>query len=114
MTSDRGNYAMPNYKVKLKCKREIAEGTMAFHFEKPAGFVYKAGQFANCTLINPAETDAEGNSRVFSLANAPYENELMVATRMRDTALKRVLKTMEPGTEVAPDAPHGSFPLHKQ
>jgi len=54
---------MPNYKVKLKCKRVIAEGTMAFHFEKPAGFVYKAGQFADCTLINPAETDAEGNTR---------------------------------------------------
>jgi ferredoxin-NADP reductase len=35
----------------------------------------------------------------------------MVATRMRDTALKRVLKTMEPGTEVALDAPHGSFML---
>ena len=103
---------MPSYKVKLKCKREIAEGTMAFHFEKPAGFVYKAGQFANCTLINPAETDAEGNSRVFSLASAPYENELMVATRMRDTAFKRVLKTMEPGTEVTLDAPYGSFTLH--
>jgi len=103
---------MPSYKVKLKCKREIAEGTMAFHFEKPEGFVYKAGQFANCTLINPAETDAEGNSRVFSLASAPYENELMVATRMRDTAFKRVLKTMEPGMEVMMNAPHGSFTLH--
>ena len=34
----RRDYAMPNYKVKLKCKRKIAEGTMAFHFEKPAGF----------------------------------------------------------------------------
>jgi ferredoxin-NADP reductase len=103
---------MPSYKVKLKCKREIAEGTMAFHFEKPEGFVYKAGQFANCTLINPAETDAEGNSRIFSLASAPYESELMVATRMRDTAFKRVLKTMEPGMEVTLNAPHGSFTLH--
>jgi ferredoxin-NADP reductase len=103
---------MPSYKVKLKCKREIAEGTMAFHFEKPEGFIYKAGQFANCTLINPAETDAEGNSRIFSLASAPYESELMVATRMRDTAFKRVLKTMEPGMEVMMNAPHGSFTLH--
>lgn len=103
---------MPSYKVKLKCKREIAEGTMAFHFEKPEGLIYKAGQFANCTLINPAETDAEGNSRIFSLASAPYESELMVATRMRDTAFKRVLKTMEPGMEVMMNAPHGSFTLH--
>lgn len=34
---------------------------MAFHFEKPGGFVYKAGQFADYTLINPSETDAEGS-----------------------------------------------------
>ena len=37
---------------------------------------------------------------------------LMFATRMRDTAFKRVLKTMEVGTEVSLDAPYGSFTLH--
>jgi ferredoxin-NADP reductase len=103
---------MPIYKVKLTGKREIADGTMAFYFEKPEGFAYKAGQFADCTLINPTETDAEGNTRAFSFASAPYEDELMLATRMRDTAFKRVLKTMEPGTELTLDAPHGSFTLH--
>lgn len=103
---------MPVYKVKLTGKREVADGTMAFHFEKPEGFVYKAGQFADCTLINPVETDAEGNTRPFSFASAPYEDELMFATRMRDTAFKRVLKTMETGTELSLDAPHGSFTLH--
>ncbi|MDE2259854.1 MAG: FAD-dependent oxidoreductase [Betaproteobacteria bacterium] len=103
---------MPIHKVKLKRKREIADGTMAFHFEKPGGFAYKAGQSADCTLINPAETDAEGNTRALSLASAPYEDDLMLATRMRDTAFKHVLKTMDPGTEVILDAPHGSFTLH--
>ena len=103
---------MPIYKVKLKYKREIAAGTMAFHFEKPEGFTYKAGQSADCTLINPAETDSEGNTRALSLASAPCEGELMLATRMRDTAFKRVLKIMEPGTELTLDAPHGSFTLH--
>lgn len=103
---------MPIYKIKLISKREIAAGTMAFRFEKPEGFAYKAGQFADCTLINPAETDAEGNTRAFSLASAPYEGDLMLATRMRDTAFKRILKTMEPGMELTLDAPHGSFTLH--
>lgn len=103
---------MPTYKVKLKSKREIADGTMAFLFEKPVDFVYKAGQFADCTLINPAETDAEGNTRAFSFASAPYEDELMLATRIRDTAFKRVLNTMALGTEITLDAPHGSFTLH--
>lgn len=103
---------MPIYKTKLQRKEEVADGTMAFHFEKPAGLAFKAGQFGDFTLINPAETDAEGNIRGFSLASAPYESDLMFATRMRDTAFKRVLKTMEVDTEVSLDAPYGSFTLH--
>lgn len=103
---------MPIYKTILLRKEEIADGTMAFHFQKPGGFAFKAGQFGDFTLINPVETDAEGNTRGFSLASAPYEDTLMFATRMRDTAFKRVLKTMEIGTEVSMDAPYGSFTLH--
>jgi ferredoxin-NADP reductase len=71
---------MAIYKIKLKGRQEIASGTMAFHFEKPQGFSYKAGQFGDLTLANPPETDAEGNTRGFSLASAPYEGDLMVAT----------------------------------
>jgi ferredoxin-NADP reductase len=103
---------MPIYKTKLKSREEIAAGTMAFHLEKPEGFAYQAGQFADYTLINPSETDAEGNTRGFSLASAPYEDDLMLATRMRDTAFKRVLRTMELGKELKLDAPYGSFTLH--
>ena len=103
---------MPIYKVKLKSRQEIAAGTMAFHFEKPEGFGYKAGQFADYTLSAPAETDAEGNTRGFSLASAPCEDDLVLATRMRDTAFKRDLKVMELGTELTLDAPYGSFTLH--
>lgn len=103
---------MPIYETKLKGREEIATGTMAFYFEKPAGFDYKAGQFADYTLVNPSETDAEGNIRGFSLASAPYEDKLMAATRMRETAFKRVLKSMEIGTGLMLDAPYGSFTLH--
>jgi ferredoxin-NADP reductase len=103
---------MPIYKVKLTNKQEIAAGTMAFYFEKPEGFKFQAGQFADFTLINPTETDAEGNIRGLSLASAPFEDFLMFATRMRDTAFKRVLKKMELGTELTLDGPHGSFMLH--
>jgi ferredoxin-NADP reductase len=103
---------MPIYKTKLKSKDEIAAGTMAFRFEKPEGLAFKAGQFGDFTLVDPSETDAEGNVRGFSLASAPYEGDLMFATRMRDTAFKRVLRTMEVGAEIALDAPYGSFTLH--
>jgi ferredoxin-NADP reductase len=85
---------------------------MAFIFEKPEAFNYKAGQFGEFTLINPKETDAEGNIRAFSLSNPPYAKELMITTRMRDTAFKRVIKELPLGTELKFDAPHGSFTLH--
>jgi ferredoxin-NADP reductase len=98
--------------VKLLAKIEVAEGTMAFHFEKPDGFEYKAGQFADYTLQDPPETDDEGNTRGFTLSSAPFEPHLAATTRLRDTAFKRVLKNAPMGAEVVLDAPYGSFTLH--
>jgi ferredoxin-NADP reductase len=91
----------------------VAEGTMAFHFDKPPGFEFRAGQSLDWTLINPPETDAEGNTRAFSMVSAPFEPDLVIATRMRDTAFKRVLRSMPLGTQVKIDGPGGSFTLHK-
>jgi ferredoxin-NADP reductase len=98
----------------LTKREEIAEGTMAFHFVKPADFQFRAGQSIDLTLLNPPETDAEGNSRAFSIASAPFDNDLIIATRMRDTALKRVLRKASPGLQVKIDGPGGSFVLHRK
>lgn len=101
-----------SYKSRLKQREQIAEGTMAFYFEKPSGFAFKAGQYANLTLIDPPESDAEGNRRSFSIASSPQEAHLMFATRIRDTAFKRVLRNKQLDTEVQIDGPMGSFTLH--
>jgi ferredoxin-NADP reductase len=104
-TTDRG--------IKLLSRSEIAEGTMAFQFEKPADFAFKPGQCADMTLPDPPETDAEGNGRAFSIASSPFESHLMFATRMRDTAFKRSLKKIPLGAEVKITPAMGSFTLHK-
>jgi ferredoxin-NADP reductase len=98
---------------KLMRREEVAEGTMAFHFEKPPGFNFNAGQFADVTLTDPPETDAEGNTRTFSIASPPFENELVFTTRMRNTAFKRSLKKVPLETEVKIGSAAGSFTLHK-
>src|SRR5215470_19623875 len=98
---------------KLLSRVEVAEGTMAFQFERPPGFEFRPGQSADLTLLNPPETDSEGNTRTFSIASAPFEDQLMFATRMRDTAFKRSLKKMPLGTVVKMDSAMGSFTLHK-
>jgi ferredoxin-NADP reductase len=104
---------MADQKSKLIRREEVAEGTMAFHFEKPSGFAFKAGQSADVTLIDPPDTDAEGNTRTFSIASPPFENELVFTTRMRDTAFKRSLKEVPLATEVKIGSAAGSFTLHK-
>ncbi len=104
--------ASPTCLMKLKSRQEVAEQTMAFRFEKPDSFTFIPGQCIEMTLPNPPESDAEGNSRVFSIASAPYEDFIMVATRLRDTAFKRVLRDLPPGTEVRVEDPFGDLKLH--
>ena len=102
---------MPQFETKLLSKETVAEGTMAFHLAKPAGFRFEAGQSMNLSLIDPPETDAKGNARTFSIVSAPHETGLVVATRMRDTAFKRVLKSMPAGGRVSLRGPAGKFTL---
>jgi ferredoxin-NADP reductase len=97
---------------RLLSRQDVAENTTAFRFERPPGWQYKAGQAMDITLLDPPETDAEGNIRTFSLASAPNEDTLMIATRMRDTAFKRVLKTMPLGATVKIEGPSGDLTLH--
>ena len=103
--------ASPIFTSKLKDRKEVAERTIAFRFEKPSGWTFKAGQFIDMTLLDPSETDPEGNTRGFSIASGPHEEMLMVATRMRDTAFKRVLKAMPIGTAVKIEGPSGDLTL---
>jgi ferredoxin-NADP reductase len=102
----------PMFRAKLKRRDLVAERTMSFHFEEPASFVFIAGQFIDMGLLNPRETDAEGNSRAFSVSSAPYENTITVTNRLRDTAFKRVLETMPLETEVKIEGPFGDLRLH--
>ena len=50
---------MTTYQVRLEGREEIAEGTMAFHFEKPTGFSFKPGQAIDVVLIDPPTIDAQ-------------------------------------------------------
>src|SRR5687768_15443309 len=100
------------HQVRLTKRYEVAELTMAVQLERPESFTFKAGQSIDITLINPSETDGEGNGRTFSIASAPDEGMLLVATRMRDTAFKRVLRAMPIGSEVKIEGPLGNLVLH--
>ena len=93
---------MPSYQVKLSGRAQVAEGTLAFRFEKPAGFAFRAGQAVVLELVD---------RRTFSLVSAPFEGELVIATRMRDTAFKRALHALPDGASVKLTGPLGQFGL---
>jgi ferredoxin-NADP reductase len=101
---------MPGYQAKLAGRELLAEGTLAFRFEKPAGFDFKAGQAVVLELMHPPAEDGQ-KRRTFSLASAPFESTLAIATRMRDSAFKRALKMLPDGASIKLLGPLGQFTL---
>jgi ferredoxin-NADP reductase len=103
---------MPRFQSRLIDRFEVAQGTMAFAFERPAGFDFTAGQFMTVTLPDPPHNDEKGNRRTFSIASPPQDAErLLIATRMTGSALKRSLAEVPLGTAVSLFGPSGRFTL---
>lgn len=89
-----------------------ADRTMTFRWAKPADWDFRAGQFIDITLHDPPETDAEGDTRGFSISAAPCEGVIAITTRLRDTAFKRSLQQVPLGTTMKLEGPFGDFRLH--
>ena len=104
---------MPDWRIKLVRKDEIAEATTAFCFQRPPDLQFIAGQFVDITLIHPAEIDSAGSSRTMTIASAPCEEQLIFAMRIRNTAFKKVINGLRAGDEVMIDDPAGVFTLHR-
>jgi ferredoxin-NADP reductase len=101
---------MSVHEVKLTGHLAVAEGTMAFRLSKPDGFVFEPGQAISLELIDPPAEAGQG-SRTFSLVSAPFEQELVVATRMRDSGFKRAFKALPDGADIRIDGPFGDLTL---
>ena len=104
---------MVDCEVTLEAREELADGTMAFHFARPAGFDFKAGQSVDVSLLVPP-LEPNGKRRVFSLASAPFEDRLSVATRMREgSSFKRALGALAPRARLRLKGPLGTMTLHE-
>jgi ferredoxin-NADP reductase len=107
-------FVMTDYQSTLLGRTEVAEGTMAFQFEKPRAFVFKAGQYIDVTLTGcqPQRDPSDRLTHTFSIASSPLEDKLLLTTRMRDTPFKRVMSTLAIGSTVEIGEAMGSFSLH--
>ncbi len=111
-----------HHTVQLIDRVLVAENTVALFLSKPSGFSFVPGQHLELIIPHPIETDGGrlcphlwtggGNKRDFSLASAPYEKELVVAMRLRDSAFKRSLARIPLGDDLLIEGPFGSFRLH--
>jgi ferredoxin-NADP reductase len=104
-------------------REDLAEGTMAFHLSKPGGFAFAAGQAIDLILPNSvsshspsdaASANAQDVRHAFSIVSAPFEEQLTIATRMRDSDYKRALKALPIGAAASIDGPFGSLTLHRE
>ena len=100
--------------VQLQRREEVAHGTLAFHFDKPAGFTFRPGQAVDLVLRDPLVAGTEGARHAFSIVGAPQENELVLTTRMRDSAFKNALARLPIGGAAEIEGPFGSLTLHNK
>jgi ferredoxin-NADP reductase len=104
--------AVMGYPSKLLGRTDVAKGTMAFQLEKPRQFSFRAGQSIDLSLVSLTQDSPQELTHTFSIASDPSDEEIMIATRMRDTTFKRRLLGMPRGTEIRIGGPMGSFTLH--
>lgn len=102
----------PVFQTALVSREMVAERTMSFRFNEPIDWTYRAGQYIDITLLDPPHSDAEGNTRGFSISSAPREGAIVITTRLRDTAFKRSLQEFRFGTKVKIEGPFGDLRLH--
>jgi len=103
---------MIGYQSTLLGRTEVAEGTMAFQFEKPNDFVFKAGQYIDLTLSDSQPGPSNGLTHTFSIASSPFDEELLVTTRIRNTVFKQAISSLPIGSPVRIEGPMSSFSLH--
>src|SRR3546814_20609157 len=88
------------YTAHLLSKRDVAEGTTAFFFSRPADFAFKPGQAIDLILRDAKNPDDDGERHAFYLVGAPFQDELCITTRMRDTVYKRQWQGLRDGAKV--------------
>lgn len=104
-----------SFTARILATQAIAEHTIAFHLERPAGFEFEAGQFLSVQIPGFTPTEEDDGERMLSIASAPHDEHLMVAMRMRDSAFKRHLSQSEPGVSTLIISPAmGDFVLQEE
>lgn len=91
------------YRSVLLGKASVAPGVLRADFRRPEGFVFEPGQH----VLLSVETVQGLQEKPFTVASAPGEPDLSIATRLTPSAFKQALDALEPGGEIELTGPLG-------
>lgn len=100
------------YSTRLVSREAVANGTVAVHLAKPPGFAFTAGQAVYVTLRDGTASDVKGHVRTFSIASAPSDPDIVIATRVTDSSFKHALANLPLNSPVEIEGPYGNLTLH--
>ncbi len=89
-------------KLTLIRKKQEAVGVESFVFSPAEALTWKAGQFIQC-LLEHEPMDSRGEERWFTIASAPFEQELMITTRIaseKGSSFKAALSDLQIGESI--------------
>jgi ferredoxin-NADP reductase len=99
------------FTVRLLKKQIIAQNIWELQFEKPAGFVFKAGQFVQFRILNSDEVVL----RSYSISSAPTANYLEFCIKyLPDGKASHFFDTLGIGHTATFSEPKGLFALPKE
>lgn len=101
------------FKTTLTKKEIVARDTILFHFQKPHNFSFTCGQSVDLIILDMPTLDTLGNSRTFSLASSPYEQEISFVMRLSNSVFKQTLWDMEIGSPVLIEGPFNGLDFSK-
>lgn len=102
---------MANYILTFRERKMVADGTEMFVFDKPADFVFEAGQYVVLRLSNLVAPDTRSGVRSFSLSSAPFESHIAFTMRRGDSGFKQTMYALKAGETIAATGPVGRFTL---
>ncbi len=98
-------------KLHFKEVRTVISNIKTFVFTPEGPLSWQAGQYIHYTLPHNSPDD-RGDERWFTIASAPFEEEVWITTRIfgdEASSFKKALQELQPGQELEVDMPEGGF-----
>lgn len=96
--------------------KPVTANVISFVFQPVERIKWQPGQYMHYVLPHP-DSDDRGTERWFTNSAAPFENKVMISTRIdreHGSSFKRALLMLQPGDGVEADGPEGEFTIDNE